>query len=95
MTSKRLRKTRSMWVPPRRGQFLVHHRPRARSLPSADEHFACDRGFRPQRPLFVFASYPPPTNVASAESLRPFYAIDGFVRSSLRFSNIPAERSNR
>ena len=49
---------------------------------------------RPQRLLFALASYPPPTNITSAESLRPFYAIDGLVRSSLRLSNIAAERSN-
>ena len=56
---------------------------------------ACGRGFRPRRLLFAFASYRPPTNIASAKSLRPLYAIDGCVCSSLRFSNIAAERSNR
>ncbi len=80
---------------PRHGQFLVRHRLQARSLPSADEHLVCDRGFRPQRLLFAFSAYRPPTNIASAESLRPFYAIHGPVCSPLRFSNIAAERSNR
>src|SRR5271156_6478790 len=80
---------------PRHGQFLVRHRLRARSLPSADEHLVCDRGFRPQRLLFAFATYRPPTNIASAESLRPFYAIHRPICSTLRFSNIAAERGNR
>ena len=55
----------------------------------------CDRGFRPQRLLFAFASYRPPTNIASAKSLRPIDAIDGRVCSSLRFTDVAAERSNR
>ncbi len=62
---------------------------------SADEHLECDRGFRPQRLLFAFSTDRPPTNIASAESLRPFYAIHRPICSPLRFSNIAAERSNR
>jgi hypothetical protein len=73
----------------------VRRRLRAQSQPSADEHLECDRAFRPQRLLFTFASYPPPTNIASAESFGPFYAIDGVVRSSLRLSDIATERGNR
>jgi len=61
----------------------------------ADEYLPGDRGFRPRRLLFALASDPAPTNIASAESLRPSYAIDSLVRSSLRFSDIVAERSNR
>jgi hypothetical protein len=79
---------------PRHAQPPVHPRLRARSPRSGDEHLLCDCDFRPKRLLFAFASDPPPANIASAESLRPIYAIDGLVRSSLRFCNIAAQCSD-